>query len=110
MAGEAARGELNWLLEHLINTVDRVRQAVILSPDGLTMGNSPGLSQPNTATPCRTQSLSVTTANRSHEERCFRPTDPAALRSSQSAPASSPSNSSGSSTRSRSFSPRSRAA
>jgi len=45
MAREAARGELNWLLEHLINTVDRVRQAVILSPDGLTMGNSPGLSQ-----------------------------------------------------------------
>jgi len=45
MAGEAGRGELNWLLEQLINTVDRVRQAVILSPDGLTMGNSPGLSQ-----------------------------------------------------------------
>jgi predicted regulator of Ras-like GTPase activity (Roadblock/LC7/MglB family) len=45
MAGEAGRGELNWLLEHLIDTVDRVRQAVILSPDGLTMGNSPGLSQ-----------------------------------------------------------------
>ena len=35
----SARGELNWLLEHLITTVDRVRQAVILSPDGLTMGN-----------------------------------------------------------------------
>jgi len=45
MAGEAARGELNWLLEHLVSTVGHVRQAVILSPDGLTMGNSPGMSQ-----------------------------------------------------------------
>ncbi len=37
-------GELNWLLEYLVSTVDGVRQAVILSPDGLTLGNSPGLS------------------------------------------------------------------
>ncbi len=36
-------GELNWLLEQLVSKVDRVRQAVILSPDGLTLGNSPGL-------------------------------------------------------------------
>ena len=36
---------LDWLLENLIATVDRIRQAVILSPDGLTMSSSPGLSQ-----------------------------------------------------------------
>ncbi len=44
MTGGSAPGELNWLLENLVSTVDRVRQAVILSPDGLTLGNSPGLS------------------------------------------------------------------
>ena len=41
----SAQGELNWLLENLAATVNRVRQAVILSPDGLTLGNSPGLSE-----------------------------------------------------------------
>jgi predicted regulator of Ras-like GTPase activity (Roadblock/LC7/MglB family) len=45
MIGGVAPGELNWLLENLASTVDRVRQAVILSADGLTLGNSPGLSQ-----------------------------------------------------------------
>jgi len=44
MTGGSAPGELNWLLENLVSTVDRVRQAVILSPDGLPLGNSPGLS------------------------------------------------------------------
>ena len=44
MIGGSAPGELNWLLENLVSTVHRVRQAVILSPDGLTLGNSPGLS------------------------------------------------------------------
>ena len=44
MTGGSPPGDLNWLLEHLITTVDRVRQAVISSPDGLTMGDSPGLS------------------------------------------------------------------
>lgn len=38
-------GGLDWLLANLVATVDRVRQAVILSPDGLPLGNSPGLSQ-----------------------------------------------------------------
>jgi predicted regulator of Ras-like GTPase activity (Roadblock/LC7/MglB family) len=45
MTRGSAPGELNWLLENLVSTVDRVRQAVILSPDGLTLGNSPGLSE-----------------------------------------------------------------
>jgi predicted regulator of Ras-like GTPase activity (Roadblock/LC7/MglB family) len=36
---------LDWLLENLVKTVDHVRQAVILSADGLTLGNSPGLSR-----------------------------------------------------------------
>ncbi len=45
MIGGVAPGELNWLLENLASTVDRVRQAVILSADGLTLGNSPGLSK-----------------------------------------------------------------
>ncbi|MBV9448497.1 MAG: roadblock/LC7 domain-containing protein [Streptosporangiaceae bacterium] len=44
MTGGSVPGELNWLLEQLVSKVDRVRQAVILSPDGLTLGNSPGLS------------------------------------------------------------------
>ena len=44
MTGGSAPGELNWLLENLVSTVHRVRQAVILSPDGLPLGNSPGLS------------------------------------------------------------------
>jgi predicted regulator of Ras-like GTPase activity (Roadblock/LC7/MglB family) len=44
MSGGSGPGELNWLLEQLISTVDRLRQAVILSPDGLTLGISPGLS------------------------------------------------------------------
>ena len=45
MTGGPAPGELNWLLENLVSTVHRVRQAVILSPDGLPLGNSPGLSE-----------------------------------------------------------------
>ena len=44
MTGRSAPGGLNWLLENLVSTVHRVRQAVILSPDGLPLGNSPGLS------------------------------------------------------------------
>ena len=44
MTGGSVPGELNWLLENLVSTVHRVRQAVILSPDGLPLGNSPGLS------------------------------------------------------------------
>ena len=35
MTGGVAPGGLNWLLENLVSTVHRVRQAVILSPDGL---------------------------------------------------------------------------
>ena len=36
--------ELDWLLHNLTASVDGVRNAVILSPDGLTLGRSPGLS------------------------------------------------------------------
>jgi predicted regulator of Ras-like GTPase activity (Roadblock/LC7/MglB family) len=36
---------VNWLLEDLAAKADHVRQAVVLSPDGLTLGSSPGLSQ-----------------------------------------------------------------
>ncbi|MBO0819681.1 MAG: roadblock/LC7 domain-containing protein [Nocardiopsaceae bacterium] len=35
--------ELDWLLTDLSETVDGVRSAVILSPDGLALGKSPGL-------------------------------------------------------------------
>ena len=38
-------GDLTWLLEHLVTTVDRVRQVVILAADGLTLAHSAGLSQ-----------------------------------------------------------------
>jgi predicted regulator of Ras-like GTPase activity (Roadblock/LC7/MglB family) len=45
MSGGTAVGELDWLLENLTMAVDGVRCAVILSPDGLTLGRSPGLSE-----------------------------------------------------------------
>jgi len=44
MSGGTAIGELDWLLEQLASNTDGVRSAVILSPDGLTLGRSPGLS------------------------------------------------------------------
>ena len=37
------RGELSWLLQNLDARVDHVRQAVVLSADGLTLGSSEGL-------------------------------------------------------------------
>jgi predicted regulator of Ras-like GTPase activity (Roadblock/LC7/MglB family) len=36
--------ELDWLLDNLTASVDGVQNAVILSPDGLPLGRSPGLS------------------------------------------------------------------
>ena len=35
--------ELDWLLENLTSAVSGVRHAVILSPDGLALGRSPGV-------------------------------------------------------------------
>lgn len=35
--------ELDWLLHNLSNSVDGIQSAVILSPDGLPLGKSPGL-------------------------------------------------------------------
>lgn len=37
-------GELDWLLDSLASTVDGIRYAIILSPDGLTLRRSPGMS------------------------------------------------------------------
>jgi predicted regulator of Ras-like GTPase activity (Roadblock/LC7/MglB family) len=42
-AGSA--GDLNWLLDSLVNQVAQVRQAVVLSSDGLLVGASAGLSR-----------------------------------------------------------------
>jgi predicted regulator of Ras-like GTPase activity (Roadblock/LC7/MglB family) len=42
-AGSA--GELNWLLDGLVNQVAQVRQAVVLSSDGLLVGASQGLAR-----------------------------------------------------------------
>lgn len=39
------RGELDWLLATMTATVDHVRQAVILSADGLVLAASPGMAQ-----------------------------------------------------------------
>jgi predicted regulator of Ras-like GTPase activity (Roadblock/LC7/MglB family) len=39
------RGELDWLLATMVETVDHVRQAVILSADGLVLASSPGMTQ-----------------------------------------------------------------
>ena len=38
-------GELDWLLNDLAASVPGVTHAVILSPDGLSLGRSPGLSE-----------------------------------------------------------------
>jgi predicted regulator of Ras-like GTPase activity (Roadblock/LC7/MglB family) len=43
MTESTASGELSWLLRNLGERVAHVRQAVVLSADGLTMGNSQGL-------------------------------------------------------------------
>jgi predicted regulator of Ras-like GTPase activity (Roadblock/LC7/MglB family) len=40
-------GELDWLLDNLASTILGVRNAVILSPDGLLLGRSPGLTRPD---------------------------------------------------------------
>jgi predicted regulator of Ras-like GTPase activity (Roadblock/LC7/MglB family) len=45
MTGGAPLGELDWLLDNLVSSVLGVRIAVILSPDGLSLGRSPGLSE-----------------------------------------------------------------
>ncbi|MCW2947588.1 MAG: Roadblock/LC7 family protein [Actinoallomurus sp.] len=42
-AGSA--GELTWLLDNLVNQVAQVRQAVVLSSDGLLVGASRGLTR-----------------------------------------------------------------
>jgi predicted regulator of Ras-like GTPase activity (Roadblock/LC7/MglB family) len=44
-AGSA--GELNWLLDSLVNQVAQVHQAVVLSSDGLLVGASTGLTREN---------------------------------------------------------------
>ncbi|MBB4912938.1 roadblock/LC7 domain-containing protein [Streptosporangium saharense] len=41
----SSTGELNWLLDDLTNRVGAVRQAVILSTDGLAVGFSKGLNR-----------------------------------------------------------------
>jgi len=38
-------GELDWLLDNLVSSGLGVRIAVILSPDGLSLGRSPGLGE-----------------------------------------------------------------
>ena len=43
MSGGTSLGELDWLLDNLVSSVLGVRIAVILSPDGLSLGRSPGL-------------------------------------------------------------------
>lgn len=42
MTEVSASGELSWLLQTLGTRVEHVRQAVVLSADGLTMGSSQG--------------------------------------------------------------------
>jgi predicted regulator of Ras-like GTPase activity (Roadblock/LC7/MglB family) len=45
MAPTKSAGELNWLLDDLVSRVAQVRQAVVLSRDGLSVGASEGLSR-----------------------------------------------------------------
>ncbi len=68
MSGGAGVGELDWLLRDLAATVPGVRNAVILSPDGLPLGRSPGLSEDDAdhlaALAAGTQSLAQSTSQR----------------------------------------------
>jgi predicted regulator of Ras-like GTPase activity (Roadblock/LC7/MglB family) len=43
--GGTARGELDWLLANMVEKVDHVRQAIILSADGLVLATSPEITQ-----------------------------------------------------------------
>jgi predicted regulator of Ras-like GTPase activity (Roadblock/LC7/MglB family) len=45
MTGGSSVQELDWLLENLAAEVPGVLNAVILSPDGLSLGKSPGLTE-----------------------------------------------------------------
>lgn len=45
MTQASTAGELNWLLDNLIGRVDHVREAVVLSRDGLAIGASHDLSR-----------------------------------------------------------------
>jgi predicted regulator of Ras-like GTPase activity (Roadblock/LC7/MglB family) len=45
MAPAEATGQLNWLLDNLVNRVEHVRQAIILTSDGLVVASSQGLTR-----------------------------------------------------------------
>jgi hypothetical protein len=45
MSGGTSLGELDWQLDKLVSSVLGVRKAAILSPEGLSLGRSPGLSE-----------------------------------------------------------------
>ena len=45
MSAGAGTGELDWLIDSLAASVSGIRQAIILSPDGLPLGRSPGLTE-----------------------------------------------------------------
>jgi predicted regulator of Ras-like GTPase activity (Roadblock/LC7/MglB family) len=45
MTEESTAGQLNWLLDNLVSRVEHVRQAVILSRDGLVVATSQNMSR-----------------------------------------------------------------
>jgi len=45
MTEESTAGQLNWLLDNLVGRVEHVRQAVILSRDGLAVATSQNMSR-----------------------------------------------------------------
>lgn len=45
MTGESTAGQLSWLLDNLVSRVEHVRQAVILSRDGLVVATSQTMSR-----------------------------------------------------------------
>jgi predicted regulator of Ras-like GTPase activity (Roadblock/LC7/MglB family) len=61
MAQTDTTGQLSWLLDNLVNQVETVEQAVILSTDGLVVASSRGLTRENgehlSALACGLQSL-----------------------------------------------------
>jgi len=45
MAQAEATGQLNWLLDNLVSQVEHVRQAILLTSDGLVVASSQGLTR-----------------------------------------------------------------
>ena len=77
MAQTDTTGQLSWLLDNLVDQVEHVQQALILSRDGLVVAASRGLSPEDSehlsALAAGLQSLARGAASTSGPGRCGRP-------------------------------------